>query len=69
MEEGTGKMPLKRIVTGQDVPPELQARAREMRRRMTPAEAREQIRRYHREGPELMALTQVHTLTHLVRYY
>lgn len=33
------------------------------------AEALEQIRRYHREGPELMALMQVHTLTHLVSYY
>ncbi len=33
------------------------------------AEALEQIRRYHREGPELMALMQVHTLTHLVHYY
>jgi len=33
------------------------------------AEALDQIRRYHREGPELMALLQLHTLTHLVRYY
>lgn len=33
------------------------------------ADALEQIRRYHREGPELMALMQVHTLTHLVHYY
>jgi type I restriction enzyme R subunit len=33
------------------------------------AEALDQIRRYHREGPELMALMQVHTLTHLVSYY
>lgn len=33
------------------------------------SDALEQIRRYHREGPELMALMQVHTLTHLVHYY
>jgi type I restriction enzyme R subunit len=33
------------------------------------AEALEQVRRYHREGPELMALMQIHTLTHLVQYY
>jgi type I restriction enzyme R subunit len=33
------------------------------------AEALEQIRRYHREGAELMALLQLHTLTHLIRYY
>ncbi len=31
------------------------------------ADALEQVRRYHREGPELMALMQVHTLTHLVQ--
>ena len=33
------------------------------------ADGLEQVRRYHREGPELMALMQVHTLTHLVHYY
>ena len=33
------------------------------------AEALDQIRRYHREGPELLALMQVHTLTHLVHFY
>jgi type I restriction enzyme R subunit len=33
------------------------------------AEALDQVRRYHREGPELMALMQVHTLTHLIHYY
>ena len=33
------------------------------------ADALEQVRRYHREGPELMALMQIHTLTHLVHYY
>jgi len=33
------------------------------------AEALEQVRRYHREGPELLALLQIHTLTHLVQYY
>ena len=33
------------------------------------AEALEQIRRYHREGPELMALLQLFNLTHLVQYY
>jgi type I restriction enzyme R subunit len=33
------------------------------------AEALEQIRRYHRETPELLALLQLHALTHLVQYY
>lgn len=33
------------------------------------AEALDHIRRYHREGPELLALMQVHTLTHLVSFY
>ena len=33
------------------------------------ADALEQVRRYHREGPELMALMQVYTLTHLVKYF
>jgi type I restriction enzyme R subunit len=33
------------------------------------AEALDQIRRYHREGPELLALLQVHALTHLVQFY
>lgn len=33
------------------------------------AEALEQIRRYHREGPELMALLQIYALTNLVQYY
>lgn len=33
------------------------------------AKALDQLRRYHRQGPELMALTQLHTLTHLVRFY
>ncbi len=33
------------------------------------AEALEQIRRYHREGPELLAVLQLHALTHLVRFY
>jgi type I restriction enzyme R subunit len=33
------------------------------------AEALEQVRRYHREGPELMALNQLYTLTHMVSYY
>ncbi|QIA27742.1 HsdR family type I site-specific deoxyribonuclease [Thermaerobacter sp. PB12/4term] len=33
------------------------------------AEAFDQIRRYHREGPELLAVLQVHALTHLVRFY
>jgi len=33
------------------------------------AEALEQVRRYHRQGPELMALMQVYSLTHLVSYY
>ena len=33
------------------------------------SEALEQIRRYHREAPELMALLQLHALTHLIQYY
>ena len=33
------------------------------------AEALEQIRRYHREGAELLSLLQLHTLTHLIQYY
>ncbi len=33
------------------------------------AEAFDQIRRYHREGPELMAILQLHALTHLVRFF
>ncbi len=33
------------------------------------AKALDQLRRYHREGPEFLALTQLHTLTHLVHFY
>lgn len=33
------------------------------------AEALDQIRRYHREGAELLAVLQIHALTHLVRFY
>jgi len=33
------------------------------------AEALDQLRRYHREGPELMALVQLFAVTHLVRFY
>ncbi len=33
------------------------------------AEALEQVRRYHRETPELLALLQLHALTHLVQFY
>lgn len=33
------------------------------------AEALDQVRRYHREGPELLAVMQVFGLTHLVRYH
>ncbi len=33
------------------------------------SEALEQVRRYHRESPELLALMQVFTITHLVHYY
>jgi type I restriction enzyme, R subunit len=32
------------------------------------ADALDQIRRYHHQAPELMALMQLHTLTHLVHY-
>jgi type I restriction enzyme R subunit len=33
------------------------------------SEALKQVRRYHEEGPELMAIMQLHALTHLVQYY
>jgi type I restriction enzyme R subunit len=32
-------------------------------------DALDQVRRYHREGPELLALLQMFGLTHLVQYY
>lgn len=32
-------------------------------------EALEQVRRYHREAPELLALLQIYALTHLIKYY
>jgi len=33
------------------------------------AEALEHLRRYHREGPELMALLQVYAITHLISFF
>lgn len=33
------------------------------------AEALEQVRRYHQDGAELLALMQIFTLTHLVKFY
>lgn len=33
------------------------------------SEALEQIKRYHRECPELLAVLQIYTLTHLIKYY
>jgi type I restriction enzyme, R subunit len=33
------------------------------------AEGLDQLRRYHRQQPELLALLQLHALTHLVHYY
>ena len=33
------------------------------------AEALDQVRRYHRECPELMAILQLFTLTHLIQFY
>jgi type I restriction enzyme R subunit len=33
------------------------------------AEALDQVRRYHREAPELVALSQLFTLSHLVQFY
>jgi type I restriction enzyme R subunit len=33
------------------------------------AEALDQLRRYHRQGPELMALVQLYAVTHLIRFY
>ena len=32
-------------------------------------EALEQVRRYQREGPELLAMLQLFTVTHLVQFY
>ena len=33
------------------------------------AEGLDQVRRYHREGPELVALIQLFSLTHMIQYY
>lgn len=33
------------------------------------AEALDQLRRYHNEAPEIMAILQLYSLTHLIRYY
>ena len=33
------------------------------------AQALDQVRRYHRECPELLALLQIYALTHIIRYY
>ncbi len=33
------------------------------------SQALEQVKRYHREGPELMAVMQIYTLTHILKYY
>ena len=33
------------------------------------SEALEQIKRYHRESPELLAVLQVYAITHLLKYY
>ncbi len=33
------------------------------------AQALDDIRYYHRKGPEFMALTQIHALTHLIQFY
>jgi type I restriction enzyme R subunit len=33
------------------------------------AEGLDQIRRYHREGPELAAITQLFSLTHMIQYF
>ncbi|AHB13468.1 type I restriction endonuclease subunit R [Dehalococcoides mccartyi] len=33
------------------------------------AEGLDQVRRYHREGPELAAITQLFSLTHMIQYY
>ena len=33
------------------------------------AEALDQMRRYHNEAPEIMAILQIYTLTHFIRYY
>ena len=33
------------------------------------AKALDQIRRYHRQGPELLSILQLHSLTHLIQYF
>jgi type I restriction enzyme R subunit len=33
------------------------------------SEAFDQIKRYHRQGPELLSIMQIHSLTHLIKYY
>ncbi len=33
------------------------------------AKALDQIRRYHRQGPELMSILQLHSLTHLIQFF
>ena len=33
------------------------------------AEGLDQVRRYHREGPELTAITQIFSLTHMIQYF
>jgi type I restriction enzyme R subunit len=49
--------------------PVIVVEAKAATRREGIAEALEQIRRYHREGPELMSIPQLHALTHLVGFY
>ncbi len=49
--------------------PVLLVETKSAKRREGIAEALEQVRRYERQGPELMALLQLYTLTHLRDFY
>ncbi|HEX2094909.1 MAG TPA: HsdR family type I site-specific deoxyribonuclease [Longimicrobiaceae bacterium] len=49
--------------------PVLLVETKSAKRREGIAEALEQVRRYHRQAPELMALLQLHALTHLVHFH
>jgi len=49
--------------------PVIVSETKSARRREGIAEALDDIRHYHREGPELLAVMQLHALTHLVQFY
>ncbi len=49
--------------------PVIVSETKSAKRREGIAEALDDIRHYHREGPELLAMMQLHALTHLVQFY